>query len=221
MELLSLPDNLDTTAFDLFRYWTTEAKKCFPDLSFSILDESKLVTDLKNSLTLAFECLIKEDKKKRNYLRGSYDRGYMYSFIHSNLNLTWYFEYIIKQSREYREISMLSALSRYLENDNLTKILISHEYSTLLKECINLKNYNEEIPELKIDLNTLRVSILHDDSNEYDLFHTAIENIRLIKILDCMKQKFPNFLPEIKNYFSDEQINSFILHNEIAYSKTL
>lgn len=55
--------NIAPKAFDMFRDWTKNAQKHYPDLDFTIIDESVLVQNLLNTIRSAKETLLKEEKK--------------------------------------------------------------------------------------------------------------------------------------------------------------
>ena len=84
-------------AFDLFREWTKKAVNDFPDLSLTIIDERKLVSDFKTAFTSAIHALLKEEKANSRLLPG-YDYGFIVGFIAGHLNSFWGFEYITKQT---------------------------------------------------------------------------------------------------------------------------
>jgi hypothetical protein len=46
---------IEKIAFDLFREWTKKAVNDFPDLSFTIIDERKIVRDFKTAFSTAIK----------------------------------------------------------------------------------------------------------------------------------------------------------------------
>ena len=72
-------------AFDLFKIWTKEAIVDYPNNDFTLIDETNLVNDLKDSLSSAVRCLVKEEKAEQRRVLG-YDYGFIVGFIQGNLN---------------------------------------------------------------------------------------------------------------------------------------
>ncbi|MEA3444794.1 MAG: hypothetical protein U9R19_08740, partial [Bacteroidota bacterium] len=87
-------------AFDLFRKWTKNATLDYPNNDFTIIDETILVNDLKDTLNSSLRCLVEEEKNEKRKILG-YDFGFIIGFIQGNLNKHWFNEYIIKRTDLY------------------------------------------------------------------------------------------------------------------------
>jgi hypothetical protein len=137
MILNSISERLADVAFTLFRSWTLNAQPKYPDISFSIQDESILVSDLKHSIQSALKSLFKRDRKARtSYPHHSWEIGFLLGFIRSNLNGHWFFEYVTKQDLVYKEIMVLSAVSRYLKTNDSAGIIYCKFTVTLFKVVV-------------------------------------------------------------------------------------
>lgn len=51
-------------AFKIFRAWTKNATKFYPDMNFTIVDETRLVNDLEATILKGIKTLQKEEKKE-------------------------------------------------------------------------------------------------------------------------------------------------------------
>ena len=85
-------------AFDLFRKWTKNAVVDYPNNDFTIIDETNLVNDLKDTLKSSLRSLVKEEKSEKRKILG-YDFGFIIGFIQGYLNKYWFNEYIINTKK--------------------------------------------------------------------------------------------------------------------------
>jgi len=71
-------------AFKLFRLWTEKAHNYNPDMDFTIIDETKLVDDLEQSLLKGIDSLQKNEKIGDRKLE-IFDFYFLISFVRRNL----------------------------------------------------------------------------------------------------------------------------------------
>jgi hypothetical protein len=214
MNYRAIEDDLESTAFSMFRDWTGSAQQSYPDLSFVIKEEAVLVSDLKEVIVSALSNLNKNDDRLfRSIFMPGWDIGYVYGFIEGKLNQLWLHEYIVKQSEEYRHIMVLSALQSYLQSDDPVQAAILHRYRQLLHEDVNLAECNDTFQEFTIDYKKLSISTTGNDVDDCHLITTSIEKLRVSMIFACTRRDTPNFLPSVDRYFTTEQIRRLIADN--------
>ena len=107
----NLYQEIQKTAFGIFREWTKNARKEYSNYRFEIKDENEIVTDVMSSIQLAVTSLLERDKKKRKLK--NYDYGYLLGFLRGNLNVRWSTKYIDSQSQQNKREKMLKALFFY------------------------------------------------------------------------------------------------------------
>ncbi len=198
-----------TIAFQLFRHWTKKASKQYPNYDFVIIDERQLVTDLENSIESAFDSLTKEEKAKNRAVNG-YDYGYFMGFVSSNLNAHWVHEYITKQTSVYKEFNALKAIIMFLKLDTLTTIKIQELYKALLAQDNNIDNYMNEI-ELKPTSENFINELASELSTETSPIIKALENRQMELLVEIFKIKAPDFMPDLKGYFKEEDVQKAII----------
>ena len=197
-----------TIAFQLFRYWTKKASKKYPNYDFVILDERKLITDLENSIESALKSLIKEEKAQSRAVNG-YDYGYFMGFVSSNLNVHWVHEYITKHTSVYKEFNALKAVIMFLKLDTLTTIKIQELYKALIAQDNNIDNYMGEI-EIKPTSEDFINELASELPTETSPIIKALKNRQLELLVEIFKIKAPDFMPDLKDYFSEEDVEKAI-----------
>jgi hypothetical protein len=201
-----------TIAFRLFRYWTKKASKQYPNYDFVIVDERKLVTDLENSIESALKSLTKEEKAQSRAVSG-YDYGYFMGFVSSNLNVHWVNEYITKQTSVYKEFNALKAVIMFLKLDTLTTIKIQELYKALLAQDNNIDNYMNGI-ELKPTSEDFINELASEMPIETSPIIKALENRQMELLVEIFKIKAPDFMPDLKDYFREEDVEKVIIEFE-------
>lgn len=199
-------------AFQLFRHWTKKASKKYPNYDFVIIDERKLVTDLENSIESALNSLTKEEKAKNRAVNG-YDYGYFMGFVGSNLNGNWVHEYITKQTSVYKEFNALKAVIMFLKLDTLTTIKIQELYKALIAQDNNIDNYTNEI-DLKPTSENFINELASELPTESSPIIKALENRQMELLVEIFKIKAPDFMPDLKDYFSEEDVKKAIVKHE-------
>jgi len=200
-------EKIEKIAFDMFREWTQNAKKELPHLDFTIIDETKLVEDLRETISKANSAIHNYEKAERRKQLG-FDKGYICGFICGNLNTNWYNEYVIKQSNQYKEFIVFKSLKIYLELFELERIKINNIYTHLFFEDLNIYQ----------DTSVKHTNLQHDSLKEIDtmpkdqilvVLNNQIHNY----INDYMKLNKPDFLDSVEKYFTDDEINAIIANN--------
>ena len=189
-------------AFEMFRDWTKIASAMYPNRDFSIIDETELVEDTKETIAAALKSLFSskynEEREDPNWCI-----GFIRGFIQSNLGSKWFHNYYQKQTDNYRNMIAIKSIQEYLRVDIDLNWKLDAIYKHFLKSC-NLANIEYQ------------TQIDKDFFNKYNLpttFNTglvgqALENLWTISIKEIINQSSIE-LPD-KDYFSHEEILSFI-----------
>jgi len=203
-----IAEKIKKTAFQMFRDWTLNAKKQFPNTDFTIVDETVLVKDLYKSIKSAVNSLKKEEKVEKREKPG-FDIGFIYGFINANLNNHWVHEYIRKQTDDYKDFMTLKAIQLYLDIEDIALIKIDEFYKRLFIEDVNFenvyfkpdkKNFSDFGSDIKLELNSKR-------NNNVSI---SIENLITEKLVKILKEKDINLLPETEKYFTKEDVKKLI-----------
>ncbi len=218
MNLSSIEHKLSSVAFNLFRDWVINASELYPDHDFSIVSEQVLVEDLKDTLTVGLNSLFEPEHNIKRLTPG-WEIGFLFGFIEGNLGGHWFNEYIRKRSDEYKQIMILDAIKIYINNDELANLSITHIYKDLLSSDCNLNNINFTLPNIEFDIKKLRVSSSLDEMGHTELITGCIDTLRLKKIMDFVKQKQPDIMPDLECFFSDDELKKLISENDEPLQK--
>lgn len=201
-------ESLAIKAFQMFRDWTKNAQSHYPNLDFTIVDESVLVKDLTDTIRSAKASLTKEEKEAKRAIPG-YDIGFMLGFIQSNLHVHWVNEYVLKQSQEYKTFIALKAIQNFLRLNELACIRIQKIYEYLMNEDINFEQINLDISPKYIE----GFAFADLPQGQEPAVMQAIDNELKNYIVNFYKEKYPDLMGEIEVYFSEEEIQ-FLVDNE-------
>lgn len=195
-------------AFSLFRTWSKRVELNQSNMKIAIFDEMILVNNLTEAIQNALIALMDDNKKEKRQKNG-FDIGFVSGFIRSQLNTTWYYEYILKQTDEYKQFIAFKALKIYIEFDKLSEIRISAIYKNLIENDNNLLERNQDIEHKSIlneKLNKLadipQVEILKAINNQINSY-----------INNYLTRSSPDYLESISSHFSDEELLNIINNN--------
>jgi len=195
-------------AFSLFRTWSKRVELNQSNMKIAIFDEMILVNNLTEAIQNALIALMDDNKKEKRQKNG-FDIGFVSGFICSQLNTTWYYEYILKQTDEYKQFIAFKALKIYIEFDKLSEIRISAIYKNLIENDNNLLERNQDIEHKSIlneKLNKLadipQVEILKAINNQINSY-----------INNYLTRSSPDYLESISSHFSDEELLNIINNN--------
>ncbi|MFH1005643.1 MAG: hypothetical protein V1781_09180 [Bacteroidota bacterium] len=196
-------------SFQMFRDWTKNAIKKYPDYDFTIIDESILLNDLIQTIKSAVKSLKEEEVLNRK--KQDYDVGFIRGFIHGNLNLHWYHEYIRKRSQDYKDLMILKAIQLYFDMEEISTIKIENLYKKIYQSEMNLENIFVKVDKKKFahfGIDYLPPEL--DESRHENLIACFIENQIKEKIASILKNVDESFLLKIENYFNDDDIKQII-----------
>lgn len=200
---------INNISFQMFRDWTKNAKSKYPDYDFTINDETILQNDLFKAIKSAVKSL--NDKEGLNRNKQGYDVGFIWGYIHGNLNLHWYHEYIRKRSQDYKDLMILKAIQLYFDLEEISSIKIESLYKKIYQSDVNLENILIKVN--KKEFTHFNINYLPSDlkeSQHENLVAIFIENQTKEKIASILKNVDESFLPEIENYFDDNDIKQII-----------
>jgi hypothetical protein len=205
---------VEKIAFDLFREWTKKAVNDFPDLSFTIIDERKIVRDFKTAFSRAIHALLKEEKGNSR-LNTGYDYGFVLGFIAGHLNSFWGFEYITKQTDEFKHYLINISLLEYLKSDTLTAIKINTLYDDYYELLTNLDLLEPKISQKitpKCDLHESK-SIQKITENTNPIIHFLSNQVEEMS-LNLSKKNYKQYLLNLEANLTYEFIKEEIKREE-------
>ena len=207
-DLSPLGGNLEFLAFDLFRFWTAEVQDRLPDKNVVIRDESVLVLDMINSITAALNSLKESDPGND----ADWQVQYFYGFVSSNLNYHWCYEYLKKQSNDFRMIVMLQTLQKYMISHETVRYEIGESYVHDLDESGNLQKMESEImatlEAVQIQLEMPLIARIQSQLDHPLL--TCLDNIISEKINDFAERKVDDYFRNIARVFPAEGVEKLI-----------
>jgi hypothetical protein len=201
-------------AFKLFRLWTKGANDYFPDLNFTIVDETKLVDDLEKAILKGIVALQNDDKKEKRKKQG-FDYDFLISYLRGNLDTGWTHEYIHKNSELYRNYVACKSILEYLRFDTETGFRINNLYKGIMKNETNLAEISTKIDEKEIEKYELNIA-----SKEKQYFekqspvYMYLENQLSKHVVDIMDSVNIDILPTLDSYFDLDFIKELILTYE-------
>ncbi len=215
MNFAAIKPQLPDMAFGLFRQWVEKARERYPDLDFSIRDESLLVRDLKEAVGKSLVSLSARQKQTPATIAEHYrDIGFVQGFIESNLNQRWFHEYVVKRSEQYKRVVALSAVRRYLEAEETAALHIGQIYRDLWEEETNFVEGPLDASCDTTDTATSMTSGSGVTSKDLNTVSRRLEEVRYEMILSLMNQNTPLCVSGIQDQITPDQIERLIADNE-------
>jgi len=192
---------IQKAAFEMFRDWTKAASEMYPNMDFSIIDETELVEDTKESIAAALRSLFssKYNEKRENQ---NWCIGFISGYIKGNLEVKWFHNYYQKQTDDYRNMNAIKSIQEYLQVDSDLSWKLDAIYKHLITSC-NLANveYQTYIDQEIFD----RYNLLASNTGYVEQALDNLLTISINKIINQPSIPFPD-----RDYFSREEILSFI-----------
>jgi hypothetical protein len=202
-------------AFQLFSIWTKNAVCYYPDVDFTIADETELINDLERAVLDGIKSLRDEEKEIDRGVPG-YDYGFLIGFIQGSLSFGWTHEYILKNSDSYRNSMACKAILEYLKFDTKIGARMSRLYKSLLEKDTNLAKVRTDID--KIEVGKYQIDEI-DETIQYPEKHSPIyqylENQlsrHVVAVLDDNNGQ--EFMPDLDLYFEPGFVRELLLTYE-------
>ncbi len=186
-------------SFAIFTEWVSNAKIAFPNLSFNITEPSFLTVDLKHALELTKNKL-KEDEIEKGI---TFNYDIFCILLQNSLNTQWYGEYIQKQLFGNKIFIALTILSDVIKTTNTIKIKLNDTYSEVYKRHINIDDIDEKI-SVDVPEELTHTGIEETDNQVIN----ALENLKIHFLYNKFHEKVPEFIADIKEYFTKEEIET-------------
>ena len=197
-----IKNELQEIAFEMFRDFTKSVIEKHPEIKTNISNERKIVNDLISTIKVAQKRLKEEYQTELEIEK--FQVGFMLGFIRSNLNTKWVYEYIIKQSNEYKEFLVIKALQIFFKDNLLDQIRVEEIYNDLLDSDNNLLDVDASI--IKIEIGNNELDELNQPTSDSQLLQT-LENYINKYISDYMKREGDEkYVWPIVKYFNTKGI---------------
>jgi hypothetical protein len=204
--MIELNNVIQRSAFEMFRDWTKLALKRYPNMDFTIIDETILVNDTKDCIKKALKSLFSskyaEERRDRYW-----SIGFVEGFVKGNLSVGWFYEYYQKQTDNYRNMIAFKSILEYLRIDPD----LNWRLDAIYKEFFKSRNLDQIEFLTQIDRDFLGKYSLPTISNA-GIVKQLLDNLVVMfikKLNDEPPLKFPN-----KEYFSNEEILYFIQNRQ-------
>ena len=166
--------------------------------------------DLKSALNDAVNSLLSKEKREGD----GFDFGFVVGFVKGALNAQWYFDYIEKNSSNYKDYLVNQAILDYLRFNKRAEINIRSLFEVLSKDDAVLKNENVGKAYFQADDNRLNKGFGDVPENKSSVIQ-YLENRKKELIVKTFQSKFPNYFCDIDEFFSPELIRDWIEVNNI------
>jgi hypothetical protein len=175
-------------AFNMFRAWTKKAKKRFPEMDFTIKDETCLVKDFKGAVQKAVKSLFEPEYDEVRKVSESSVR-FVCAVTEQILSRQWYFDYIQVRGDEYKEVCALNSILAYLEDEEPFSYKMDSLYKENLRK-VNLKNITIKPEPNPDDKQEARLSPVH---KRIGLVEQVVKN-RIWQIIETLSDKDTPFI---------------------------
>jgi len=200
---------IQQSAFDMFRDWSKVASERYPNMDFTIIDETELVNDTKESVGKALRSLFSSeyDEKRQNQ---EWCIGFVKGFIEGCLSVKWFHEYYQKQTNNYRNMIAVKSVLEFFKIDSDLKWRLDAIYKEFFKSC-NLDNLEFKT---KIDVDFFKKYSISTTYNA-KIVEQIFDNLSTMFAKNMINETSFS-LPE-KEYFSDEEVQFFIENKDIIF----
>jgi hypothetical protein len=198
----TMKNQLQQIAFDMFRDFKKSVIEKHPKLKICISNETQIINDLISTIKIAKKKL--KEKNKEKLEMGKFQIGYLSGFIRSNLNSKWIYEYIVKQSNEYKEFLVIKALLIHFKDNFLDQIRVVAIYNDLLHLDNNILDADSHISKKEIEKNELNE--LNQVASESQLLQT-LDNYINKYISDFLNNESDEtYVLPVEKYFNEKEL---------------
>jgi hypothetical protein len=207
---MKLDKIIQHSAFEMYRDWSKAASERYPNMDFTIIDETELVNDTKDSIAKALKSLFSSEYDEKRQDQG-WCIGFVKGYIEGSIGVKWFHEYYQKQTDNYRNLIAVKSILEFFKVDSDLSWRLDAIYKEFFKS-INLDNIE------------YRTQIDWDFWERFGLPKTRHTGI-VKQILDDLSVRFvKNMTNESsfdfldKEYFSNDEIRFFIEKKDIFCS---
>jgi len=193
---------IQRATFDMFRSWTKVAAEKYPNMDFTINDETELVNDAKEAVSDALKNLFLPEKEEKRQ-NAQWCIGYVEGYMLGCLSVKWHSDYIFTQTDNYRYMMALQSILEYVKVDSNLSWRLDNINKALLKQT-NLEQINKQTQIDEDFYQKLDTSL----NKKSGVVLQTLENLRVTfikKLFEESSIKIPT-----KDYFSQDEIQSFI-----------
>ena len=205
---MNLDKIIQHASFAMFRDWAKIASERYPNMDFTIVDETELVNDAKESIEMALKRLFSSeyDEKRQN---NEWCICFVEGYIAGSLSEKWFNEYYQKQTDNYRYMIAVKSILEYTKVDSDLSWRLDAIYKEFFKSC------NLEHVELhtEIDVDFRKKYALPVTRNK-EIVKQALDNMVTMFVKNLTNER--SFDIPDKEYFSNEEI-LFIIKNKRDY----
>ena len=203
---------IQRAAFDMFCNWSKVAYEKYPDLDFTIKDETELVNDTKEAINKALKSLFSSENHEKIQDK-QWRIGYVIGFIRGNLGTRWFTNYVSMQSDDYKYMLAVKSILEYSRVDSDLSWRLDNLYKKLY-ESTNLEYLKHQT---QVDVAFVEKYLL-SPSNESGIVLQTLDNLMIALIEKIIEDPSSFRIPD-REYFSHEEINSFIVNWQETYYK--
>jgi hypothetical protein len=193
-------------SFEMFRDWSKIASDKYPDIDFTIVDETELVNDTKKCIDMALESLFSSEYYEKRHDR-DWCIGFVKGYIKGSIGRQWFHEYYQKQTDNYRNMIALKSILEYFKVDSD----LSWRLDAIYKEFFFFVNLEFVEFNTKIDVDFKKKYTL-PATNQKGIVKQAFDNLVIMFIKNMTDESSFEF-PD-KDYFTDEEILFFIKNKQ-------
>ena len=201
-------------AFNIFKKWLKKTNERYPKFNIVIEDERPIVEDFKSTLTGALQSLILSDTFYTKFTKG-WDIGYVIGYMTGSLGQAWHHEYVIKQTNDFKVLTVMQTLRDYLKFNDTANIQLKHLYENFISESVNVSEFD---PAIELNDFVYKGQTIKGgrEIGKDDTMIIALENMINTQIHKVTKlQKFKAVEFDIDDVVADEIIKNLIEENKL------
>lgn len=214
LDLYALKGQVSSYAFKLFRGWSANCKAKYPDLNLSIESEQFLPSDLEQIVRASIIEVFHYDAYYRRACKVDYGASYLEGHLQGLLGRHWYFEYVFKQSEDFKTCMALRSLSAWLQIEDVHSLKIDAIYDEVLRSKVNISDMDTMID--KVDLKNKEGELVEANKGRGKV-HTAIENLVHSYVNRLSKVTAEDFMPKVSEIIPIAVFEQLIADNQSLF----
>ncbi|GAB4338726.1 MAG: hypothetical protein OHK0038_17570 [Flammeovirgaceae bacterium] len=126
-----IEDYYEGIVFQVFRIWTVEAKKTFPQYDYEVLEEQELIDDLDLAMKKSLKILFETNYEENKHIVG-WRTNFFVSALAQHLNLIWFKRFILAYNDSFKRLVWFKSMLLYMDGDELSQISVNRLSKNLL-----------------------------------------------------------------------------------------